>query len=368
MKVLHFILGKANKERVNGVNQVVAGLAKYCARQRAQVRVIGKTHTVARQGERIVRDGFDVEAYSRLPDLHRALKEAIGWADLVHLHGAYSPWNLWAAHLCERTRRPFVLTLHDGLAPERAALRGTMRKRVFHTLMQRRHLRAAAAVHVLAEEEATDLFRCARPRHVFCIPNGVDLEDYPPCEPRPPRPADGLVFGYLGRLSPEKNLDALCDAFAAFNGDGRHRLLLAGPPGKLDQALLRRHGGSGVEIVGPRFGADKLAFLRSVDVFVHPSLCDVFSIAAMEALALGVPLLITRTAKASHFYADRPFLMCEPTAFGLERGMREALVLRTELPRMAARGRALVERRFDWDVAARQLLAQYSQLLDRDSH
>ena len=42
-RVLHFILGKANKDRANGVNQVIAGLAKYTARSGGDVRVIGKT-------------------------------------------------------------------------------------------------------------------------------------------------------------------------------------------------------------------------------------------------------------------------------------------------------------------------------------
>lgn len=98
MKVLHFILGKANKDRANGVNQVIAGLAKYTARYGVDVRVIGKAGSVKKEGELIQRDGFTIQAFSQLGlQLSKAVDEAIVWADVVHLHGVFSPWNLWVA-------------------------------------------------------------------------------------------------------------------------------------------------------------------------------------------------------------------------------------------------------------------------------
>ncbi|NCC04910.1 MAG: glycosyltransferase [Proteobacteria bacterium] len=367
MKVLHFILGKASKDRPNGVNQVIAGLAKYSTRHGAQVRVIGKAQTVEREGQRITRDGFEVEAYScwRGP-LVKALVEAIEWADLVHLHGVYAPWNLWVSRLCRRAGRPFVITLHDGLSPERALVKGRIKKRVFHELFQKSYLQKAAAVHVLTEEEGTDLWACARPRRVFCIPNGVDLEDFPQFERRSIGDKANLVLGYLGRLSPEKNLDAFCRAFAAVNTDGCFRLQLAGPDSDYARALVRQFGAQGVEWVGPRYGEAKTAFIRSLDLFIMPSLSEGFSIAAIEVLALGTPLLITRTAKACYFYNSQAFFMCEPTTFGLERGLRMAVDRRNDWPVMATRGRTLIEDRLNWSVVARDMLSAYAECVGGD--
>lgn len=365
MKVLHFILGKANKDRANGVNQVIAGLAKYSGRLGADVRVIGKAETVQREGEIVVRDGFSVEAYSRWDlALRRALIEGIAWADLVHMHGVYAPWNVWVGHLCKRLDTPFVVTLHNGLAPDLATSRGRLKKRLFHFLLQRRHLRNAAALHMLTEEESTEVLACVRPRAMFCIPNGIDLEDFPPPPGRRPGEIAQAVIGYLGRLSAEKNLGALCEAFALVNKDGSLRLKLAGPDSRYSRLLLQQFGRCGVEWVGPKFGQDKMDFIRSLDLFVNPSLCDVFSIAAMEVLALGTPLLITRTAKVSYFYDRRAFHMCEPTVFGIERGLRQALVQRLEWPEMATRGRELIGQRLNWASAARDLLGEYERTLD----
>jgi glycosyltransferase involved in cell wall biosynthesis len=367
LKIIHFILGKANKERANGVNQVIAGLAKYSVLHGAEVRVIGKAQSVEREGEHIIRDGFEVEAYSRWGrPLYRALAEAIAWADIVHLHGVYAPWNLWVAKLCRRSGKSFVITLHDGLAPERVLMRGRLKKWIYHNLFQKRHLRAASAIHVLTEEESTDLLTNARPSRVFCIPNGIDLNDFPNAEMPTLREGNVISLGYLGRISPEKNLDSLCKAFVTANVDGRLRLKLAGPESDYGRRLIACYGSKGVEWVGPKFGLEKVEFICSTDLFVHPSKADVFSIAAMEVLALGTPLLITRTSNANYFYDRQAFFMCEPTVFGIERGLLYALERRSEWPEMVIRGRKLIEERLNWSVAAQDLLYEYARILDGD--
>ncbi|MGE4095781.1 MAG: glycosyltransferase [Candidatus Binatia bacterium] len=364
MRVLHFILGKANKERANGVNQVIAGLAKYCARHGADIRVVGKAEAVSREGERIVRDGFEVEAYSRWAGpLRAALREAIRWAQVVHLHGVFSPWNVLAGRICDEIGRPYIVTLHDGLAPERALMRSGFKKKLFHRLIQRRHLEHAAGIHVLTEEESTDLLKVTRPAHVFCIPNGIDLEDYPLPSKTPSGWSGRVNIGYLGRLSKEKNIEALCEAFARINQARQLRLQIAGPSSTYGQELLRRFSEHGVEGVGPKYGESKLEFIRALDLFVHPSLCDVFSITGMEVLAIGTPLLISRTSKVSYFFNRNAYFMCEPTSFGLERGLRQALDRSADWSAIAARGRQLIEDRLNWSIAAQDMLEAYDRIL-----
>ncbi|MBK6006671.1 glycosyltransferase family 4 protein [Ramlibacter ginsenosidimutans] len=364
MKVFHFILGKANKDRANGVNQVIAGLAKYSARNGAEVRVIGKAESADAEGEIVHRDGFDVRVYSRWSTaLAGAVKDAVRWADVVHLHGTYAPWNFGVAALSRSVRTPHIITLHDGLAPERAE-RGKVKKRAYDAVIQRRHLSTASAIHVLTQEEGTDLLRFAPVNHVFCVPNGIDLEDYP----RQPilQRTDLRHIGYLGRLSPEKNLDALCSAFVAVNGDRKLRLLLAGPVNPYGESLRTRYGQHGVELVGPKYGTEKTQFIRDLDLFVHPSLCDVFSIAAMEVLALGTPLLITRTSKVSYF-ADRcAFMMCEPTSYGLAAGLRDALSRKDQWPVISENGMKLISETLNWDVSASKLLNEYEAVIARN--
>ena len=96
---------------------------------------------------------------------------------------------------------------------------------------------------------------------------------------------------------------------------------------------------------------------------MHPSLCDVFSIAAMEVLALGTPLLITRTSNVSYFYNQNAFYMCEPTIFGLKKGLQQAILGRDKWVVMARNGRDLIESRLNWGSAARDMLKAYELMV-----
>ncbi|MBA3013504.1 MAG: glycosyltransferase family 4 protein [Desulfobulbaceae bacterium] len=368
MKVLHFILGKANKDRANGVNQVIAGLAKYTARYGVDVRVIGKAGSVKKEGELIQRDGFTIQAFSQLGlQLSKAVDEAIVWADVVHLHGVFSPWNLWVAKKCNQLQKPYVVTLHNGLALDRQTSTTTkIKKSLYHWLLQRQHLEKSAGIHMLTEEETTEALSWFSPRHQFYIPNGIDLDDYPTLLPHNHSQVDEIKIGYLGRVSPEKNLDSLCKAISLMrNNNNKLRLQIAGPESPYLKKLLTDYDDKGVEWVGPKYGADKIAFLRDIDLFVHPSLCDVFSIAAMEALAIGTPLLITRTAKASYFYDRQAFFMCEPTPYGLSRGLERALQQQTEWSQYILRGRELIENQLNWSIAAVNLIKEYDLIRQR---
>ena len=365
MKILHVILGKADKNRANGVNQVIAGLAKHTAKHGASVAVLGKAQTASCEGEVIARDGFAVTVHSKQsPAFRDAVRRAVDAADIVHLHGTYSPLNLWVGRVCEAADKPYVVTLHGGLSPARNTWRNRLQKRLFHLLLQKRHLERAALIQVLTEEESTEALADFQPRAMCVIPNGVDLEDFPPPPERDRAGAD-LRIGYIGRISREKNLDALCAAFAKFAADHPARLLLAGPASAEGDAIARRYAASGVELVGPQFGRDKLVFLDSIDVFVHPSRTDVFSIGAMEALARGLPMVISRTSDTSHFADTGAFIMCEPTSFGIERALRKALDRQVDWPAMAQRGRQLIEARLNWDAAALDMVAAYRAILGR---
>lgn len=361
MKVFHFILGKANKDRANGVNQVVAGLAKYSARAGIDVRVIGKANSAAHEGEVIARDGFDVVVFSRWSaELRKAMRDAVDWADVVHLHGTYAPHNIWVGWLCDTAGKPYIVTPHAGLSPERKALRGRVRKTLFHALVQARHLDRAALLHALTEEESTDILAVTKPRRVAVVPNGVDLEDFPSPSARASavegRP---IRIGYVGRLAREKNLPALCEAFAAVNNDGRLELLLAGPPSPEGDLIAQTWPGVGIKLIGARFGSQKLAFFEEIDLMVLPSLSEGFPISAAETLASGVPMVITRPANLTYFADSDAFVLCEPTAFGLERGLRRALARRSEWPDMARRGRALIETRLNWQAVAAEMADVY---------
>ena len=369
MRDLHFILGKAEKARPNGVNQVIAGLAKYLNIQKVNVIVLGLANSSNYEGEIIKRDGFSVEAYTKISkkSVSRLIDE-IKASDCVHFHGLYNIFNIFAAWLCLAFKKSYVITTHDGLSPVRLNQRKTLAKKMFNFFLQKKFVERASAIHVLTEEEGTDLINFGYSGNIYVIPNGVDLDDYPVIKKKINRSeSEELKVGYLGRLSPEKNIKNLIKSFSKGFKGASVKLFLAGPNSNYLKSVLKDKKGLTIEYVGPLYGEQKKDFIESLDLFVHPTFADVFSIAAMEVLAIGTPLIITRTSNSSYFYNTNAFYMCEPTAFGINRGIQHAIETRDSWEAKTKAGRDLIESKFNWIVASSSVKDMYLEICQQNS-
>jgi glycosyltransferase involved in cell wall biosynthesis len=109
--------------------------------------------------------------------------------------------------------------------------------------------------------------------------------------PRHAPPRAGFNILYVGRLEATKGIAVLLDAFRRLAAPDAHLTLIGG----FATAAMRRH----VERAAaddPRIalaGGDPLPHLHRADVFVHPSYEDGLGLAPLEALACGVPVIVT---------------------------------------------------------------------------
>jgi glycosyltransferase involved in cell wall biosynthesis len=103
------------------------------------------------------------------------------------------------------------------------------------------------------------------------------------------------LLSFVGRLSPEKNVDGLIKALGESSinfklivvGDGRERAKLENLTKKLN---LERE----VVFLGQRPHQEALAIMKACDVLILPSKTEVFPTVVLEALALGRPVISTR--------------------------------------------------------------------------
>jgi glycosyltransferase involved in cell wall biosynthesis len=305
--------------------------------------------------------------------LMRALPQAIASADLVHLHSLYL-FHVWAtARECRRQDVPYLLRPHGTLDPF-LWRRHRARKQVMEWLFQDRVIREAAAIHYTAEEE----MRLAKPHvgdaRAVVVPNGLDLADYrdlpPPGALRAKLPSVGTrrIVLFLSRLNFKKGLDVLIPGFAAsLARAGDLHLVIAGPDdGELEatRALARAAGiADQVSFTGMLGHADKLAAFADSFMFVLPSYSENFGIAIVEAMACGLPVAISDRVNIWREIVDAGAgLAGPPTA---EEVTRQIVTLAGDHARartMGERGRALVERRFDWARVAEELESVYRSL------
>jgi len=130
------------------------------------------------------------------------------------------------------------------------------------------------------------------------ISNGIDLKKFTPGErneqvlQRLNLPLDRPIVLHVNRLSDEKRIDVLIDAAAKMKSNGHIALVGAGPAeADLREQAQRLHLDDRVSFLGFVRDADLLALRHSSDVFAIPSEAELQSLATMEAMACGLPVV-----------------------------------------------------------------------------
>ncbi|RZK53506.1 MAG: glycosyltransferase [Hymenobacter sp.] len=309
MKIIHLILGKANPERMNGVNKVVHALATQQHRAGADVAVWGITADL--------RDNYPAREFAtrlflaqRNPfglaaELRAALRQQAGAPTVVHLHGAFIPVYFSAARVLTSLGIPYVLTPHGSYSP--AALRKSgFTKQVYGRVFESYLLRRAARVHCLGQSEITGVQRLNAALPTALLPYG--FEPPQPVAPAMPAAPGRFRVGFCGRLDDHhKGLECLLAGFAAFArqvpaaelwviGDGPDRARVA--------AWAAAAPAGSVQLLGSRYGDDKIGLLGQLDVFAHTSHYEGLPTAVLEAVALGVPCVVTEATNLGSYVRE----------------------------------------------------------------
>jgi spore coat protein SA len=246
-------------------------------------------------------------------------------------------------------------------------------------------LRVTDAI-VGCSEYVTNNIRTAFPEYANrCVTvfNGVDVENINVAGERA-RNRRPLRVVFVGRVSPEKGLHVLMDAFQRVVSDcpESHLEIIGGefiPPldfivgisdDPMVRGLRRFYGGSYLEslrdqvkgnlkgrvtFLGHLPRRDMIERLRQADVFVQPSIAsEMFGMATAEAMAAGIPVVATRICGLPEVVADGEtgFLVGPDDPQALANGISRLLRDSNLSEQMGRAGRERVERLFSWDSTA----------------
>jgi glycosyltransferase involved in cell wall biosynthesis len=269
-----------------------------------------------------------------LLSMWQAVRRAARAADLVHAH-----WLLTAA-VARFGGRPFVVTLHGSGSAGRFSDDEFARRR---PRFVRALLRRAASVICVSETLATAV-RAAGLEAVV-IPNGVRIPAEVGAAAEPPEVL------YVGRLSPEKNIDTLLQALGDLNlvvaGDGPLRERVPNALGAVPHAEVER-------------------LLERASVVVAPCEREGFGLAAAEAMAFGRPVVAAAGGALLDLVSDgETGLLVRPRDPSALRAAVERLLRDSELrERLGGAARAFARERFGWDGVIDLTLETYERALD----
>jgi len=304
-----------------------------------------------------------------LPMIHEVM--ARFQPDLVHITGP-SEIGVIGAWMASRMHLPLVASWHTNVheyaarrlrnvrwlhhGPSAAAARGLENLILRATAWFYSHARILLAPN----PELCALLENSSRRPCHLMPRGVDAELFHPDKRKRATGDQELVLGYVGRLSVEKNVAALVRVQDELErlGQTSFRFLIVGHGKEEDWLRQRLHR---VEFTGVLRGEALAAAYANMDLFVFPSHTDTFGNVVLEALASGVPAIVTphggpctivhdgetgRIAADEHFAAAIAEILTDPA---LHAAMRRA-----------ARDYALSA---GWDSIFEGIYARYNDLL-----
>jgi glycosyltransferase involved in cell wall biosynthesis/predicted metal-dependent phosphoesterase TrpH len=193
---------------------------------------------------------------------------------------------------------------------------------------------------------------------------GVDLGRFTPLRRVPGGLGDDAHVHvlYAGRLTREKDIELLADAFAlAHERDPRLRLHVAG--GGPEQAALEARLGPLVRVHGWLEGDALATAYASADLFLFCSQTDTFGQVVLEAQASGLPVVAVDAGGPAELIADgRSGLLCPPDAATLAGALAGLAASRAARDRLARGARAAAAER-SWDAALARLAGGWRMAL-----
>lgn len=264
--------------------------------------------------------------------------------------------------------KPVVVTLHD-LAHLRYPEMFTLSQRVWRKYMGllslTRKARLVICVSECVKQDAVELLKIPAQR-IRVIYSGAGPLMPAESEDEKDSPAGYAPYIlFVGTLQPRKNLVRLIRAFAIVKKQGfAHKLVIAGRKGDIYADIFAEAEKLNREDVIFRGHVPNRALAglyKNSSAFVFPSLYEGFGFPPLEAMACGVPAVVSRTSALPEICGNAAYYVDPYSVEDIARGITRVLSDNNLRGELMAKGRARVKL-FSWEQTARQTLGVYEEI------
>ena len=302
------------------------------------------------------------------------LSDHVADYDVVHVHALFSFSTSVAAHCAHRRGVPYIVRPLGTLNTWGMTERRPWLKRASFSLLESRVVKHAALMHYTSDEERLEAAALTRGAASVVIPNAVaeaGAVERGAFRARLGVSPDRPIVLFLSRLDEKKGLDLLIQAFSIFRTRLPNALLVIagnGSPEFVERLKSQAEdlGLSEDTLVWAGFiaGDEKRAALADADVFVLPSYSENFGIAVAEAMAAGLPVVVSdRVGIHADITAAGAGLVVLCDAAAVADALARLLSDRTIATATGQRGADLVRRRYSTAAVTAQVIDAYNTVV-----
>ncbi|MCC0176425.1 glycosyltransferase [Waterburya agarophytonicola K14] len=304
----------------------------------------------------------------------------VGWLfnnvsnyDLVHTHTLFSPLISIAHSICQLAKIPYIITPHGMLEPWALSYKAR-KKRIYYNLWEKPALQKASAIHTLVNSESNNIKSLGIRSTTAILPNGIHREDFrEKTDPNifyqqyPPTKHKTLIL-FLGRIDPKKGLDLLAAAFGKIHHQFPNtHLVVAGPDNinylpKVKDFFSQEKCLEAVTFTGMLTGEIKKSVLSAASLYVASSYSEGFSMSVLEAMASGLPCVITTECNFPEANTAQAAKVVEVNDKEIATALTDCLNHPQQARGMGDRARAFILQNYTWDIVAEKLIRVYQDI------
>lgn len=391
MKILHVVPSYIPAYRYGGPIKAVHELCKALAKNGLDVTVFTtdidwEKNSDVPLGRMVEMDGVKVfyypvrrlRRYCFSSGLADAVKMRVREFDIVHIHSVYLYPTMIACYWCRKFGIPYIINPFGALDPSAIRLKGRIRKSLYLNLVERRNIDGAKFIYAASGYEKDKILSMRFNAPVVIMPRGLEISDYSPgANPgwffdRYPQLKNKKVILFLGRIHRKKGLDLLAAALKKITDKDKSVFLaVVGPREDAYAAsvetLFKKEGVmENAVFTDMLLGDEKLSAFYSSDIFILPSYGENFGIAVLEAMACGIPVVVTDAVALHPDIAEYGAgIVTKPNADALASAALDILRNRDIKNEMGECGRRLVRDRFAIDNVALKMIEAYKDAVKR---
>lgn len=297
-------------------------------------------------------------AYS--PALKKEI-EKLGEYDIYHAQGVWQYPTYALADIARKKGKPYLITPRGMLYPQDIRKSNKFFKELSLKFRLLDDLNRAACVQVTCKEEMEHCRNLGVTSPIAIIPNPIEIKEY-----KETKKDDVFRLGYLGRLSPRKNVEGLIYAFAELRKETAHaELLIIGGGDEEYEAFLKKEvsrlGLTNVRFAGFLSGKEKDEAIASLSVLAMPSEFENLGNVILEGLVRGIPCIATKGAPWEELETHQCGWWVEYKQKAITEAVRQALSS-NELKEMGERGKLLVKENYSVEAIAEKMKELYTYI------
>jgi glycosyltransferase involved in cell wall biosynthesis len=304
--------------------------------------------------------------------LFRSFRSILRNSNLVHVHGLWQQHSIAALTVATQFGLPSIVSAH-GMLESWAINNKWLKKAVYSAVVERRVLANPKCLRALTAREVQDYRRYGLTNPAVVVPNGIS----------PPSDVDVVLFLdkfphlrgrriilFLSRIHYKKGLVPLCRAWVRISRQFPEATLVVAGPDFEDslravQSLISDLGlEKTIAFTGMLTSPLKWSALAASEAFTLPSFSEGFSVAVLEAMAMGLPVVISHQCNFPEIMDQGCGLLIQPEVDEIADALSEVLRASDARRRdLGEQGRRLTSERYNWSRIGQQMTEVYDWML-----